>query len=130
MNGTLQRPADRYGAPKISKRTARILIALVAAAFLAVVALVGYWVASPPIRADLVGYDHVADDVIAVQYSLTMDPGTEATCRIQALNEGRAQVGFVETTIPAQSERQTVHSVEISTQGAAVSAEIVGCDPV
>ncbi|MGP5088916.1 DUF4307 domain-containing protein [Brachybacterium tyrofermentans] len=129
MNGTLQRPADRYGAPTISKRTSRILVALVAAAFLAVVALVGYWVASPPIRADMVGYDHVAEDVIAVQYSLTMDPGTEATCRIQALNEGRAQVGFVETTIPAQSERQTVHSVEISTQGKAVSAEIVACEP-
>lgn len=129
MNGTLQRPADRYGAPKISKRISRILVALVAAVFLAVVALVGYWAASPPIRADMVGYDHVADDVIAVQYSLTMDPGTEATCRIQALNEGRAQVGFVETTIPAQTERQTVHSVEISTQGEAVSAEIVACEP-
>jgi hypothetical protein len=56
-----------------------------------------------------------------------MDPGTEATCRIQAMNEGRAQVGFVETAIPAQTERRTAHHVEISTQGEAVSAEIVGC---
>ena len=34
---------------------------------------------------------------------------------------------FVETTIPAQTERRTAHHVEISTQGEAVSAEVVGC---
>ncbi|MGO1391324.1 MULTISPECIES: DUF4307 domain-containing protein [Brachybacterium] len=129
MNGTQQRSAERYGAPRISKRTARVLIAVAAAVFVAVVALVGYWSVSAPIRAEMVGYDHVADDVIAVDYQLTMKPGTEATCRIQALNSGRAQVGFVETHVPAQSSRHSVQRVEISTQGAAVSAEVLGCDP-
>ncbi|GAA1297451.1 DUF4307 domain-containing protein [Brachybacterium alimentarium] len=129
MNGTQQRSAERYGAPRISKRTARVLIAVAAAVFVAVVALVGYWSVSAPIRAEMVGYDHVADDVIAVDYQLTMKPGTEATCRIQALNSGRAQVGFVETHVPAQSSRHSVQRVEISTQGTAVSAEVLGCDP-
>ncbi|APX32669.1 hypothetical protein BH708_08015 [Brachybacterium sp. P6-10-X1] len=130
MNGTVQRPADRYGAPLLSKRAARVLVALAAIALLAVVALVGYWTTtSSPIRSQMVGYDHLADDVIAVDYTVTMDPGTGATCRIQAMNEGRAQVGFVETTIPPQTDRRTAHHVEISTQGEAVSAEVLGCDP-
>ncbi|GAA1488985.1 DUF4307 domain-containing protein [Brachybacterium sacelli] len=129
MNGTVQRPADRYGAPLLSKRATRVLIGLAAAVFLAVVGVVGYWVASPPIRSDMVGYDHLAENVIAVDYTITMDPGTEAVCRIQAMNEGRAQVGFVETTIPPQSSRRTAHHVEISTQGEAVSAEVLGCEP-
>ena len=129
MNGTVQRPADRYGAPLLSKRVSRVLIALAAIAFVAVVALVGYWSTSAPIRSEMVGYDHVADDVLAVDYTVTMDPGTGATCRLQAMNEGRAQVGFVETTIPPQTERRTAHHVEISLQGEAVTAEVLGCDP-
>ncbi|MDN5686056.1 MAG: DUF4307 domain-containing protein [Brachybacterium sp.] len=129
MNGTVQRPADRYGAPLLSKRATRVLVGLVAIVFLAVVVLVGYWTTSPPIRSQMVGYDHVADDVIAVDYTVTMDPGTGATCRLQAMNEGRAQVGFVEETIPPQTERRTAHHVEISTQGEAVSAEVLGCEP-
>lgn len=130
MNGTQQRSADRYGAPLVSKRTSRVLIALAAAAFLAGVLVVGYWSASSPVRADMIGYDHVADDVIAVDYQITMNPGDEALCRIQALNKSRAQVGFVETRIPAQATRQSAHHVEISTQGSAVSAEVVGCEIV
>ena len=51
-----------------------------------------------------------------------------ATCRIQAMTAGRAQVGFVEVPIPAQSERRTAHTVTISTQGDAVSAAILGCE--
>jgi len=129
MNGTAQRPVNRYGAPLLSKRAARVLIALVAIVFLAVVALVGYWATSSPIRSQMVGYDHLADDVIAVDFTVTMEPGTGATCRLQAMNKGRAQVGFVETTIPPQSERRTAHRVEISTQGEAVSAEVLGCEP-
>ena len=81
MNGTVQRPADRYGAPLLSKRATRVLIGLVAIVFLAVVVLVGYWSTSAPIRSQMVGYDHVADNVIAVDYTVTMDPGTGATCR-------------------------------------------------
>ncbi|GAA1483453.1 DUF4307 domain-containing protein [Brachybacterium fresconis] len=129
MNGTVQRPADRYGAPLLSKRATRVLIGLVAIVFLAVVVLVGYWSTSAPIRSQMVGYDHVADNVIAVDYTVTMDPGTGATCRLQAMNKGRAQVGFVETTIAPQTERRTAHRVEISTQGEAVSAEVLGCEP-
>ncbi|ATG51344.1 hypothetical protein CFK38_07235 [Brachybacterium vulturis] len=127
MNDATDRHADRYGGPLVSRRTARVLLALGAAAFLAVVVYVGLQVSQNPVRSELLAYDHLADDVIAVDFQVTMDPGTAATCTIQALNKGRAQVGFVETEIPAQETRRSAHHVEISTQGDAVSAEIIDC---
>ena len=119
--------AQRYGGPIVSPRTAKILVGVAAAVFLAAVVVIGVMISRTNVRYEVVAYEHLADDLIEVDYVVTMPPGTEATCRIQALNEGRAQVGFVETTVPAQSERRTAHHVEISTQGQAVSAEIVGC---
>ncbi len=117
----------RYGAPLVSPRTAMVLVGIAAAVFVAIVIVVGLLVSREEIRYEVLAYDHLAPDRIGVDFSVTMEPGSEATCRIQAMNEGRAQVGFVETTIPAQTERRTAHHVEISTQGEAVSAEVVGC---
>lgn len=127
METTQDRQAQRYGGPLIPARTAKILMIVLAVVFTATVIVVGAWLSRTDIRYDVVSYEHLAADRIGVEFVVTMDPGTEATCRIQAMNEGRAQVGFVETTIPAQDARQSVHHVEISTQGEAVSAEVVSC---
>ncbi|MDN5822412.1 MAG: DUF4307 domain-containing protein [Brachybacterium sp.] len=127
MTDASDRRADRYGKPLVGRRTARVLLVLAAAAFLAVVFYVGIQASSTPVRPEVLAYDHVADDVIAVDYQVTMDPGTEATCTIQALNKGRAQVGFVEASIPAQDTFIFTEHVEIYTQGKAVSAEIINC---
>lgn len=127
MNEFRDRQAERYGAPLVSRRTARLLTALAAVVFLAVVLMVALPNSDSSVHSEVYSYDHLDDDVIAVEYVVTMEPGTEASCRIQALNKGRAQVGFVETTIPAQQEKRTAHQVEISTQGEAVSAEIISC---
>lgn len=129
MDDARDRLAQRYGGPLVGRRTSRVLIALAAAVFLAVVILVGVQVSGSPVRYEVTAYEHLGEDVIAVDYQVTMDPGTEASCRIQALNEGRAQVGFVETVVPAQESRISAHHVEIATQGEAVSAEIVDCSP-
>lgn len=127
MNDVRERHTDRYGKPLVGRRTARTLLAITAAVFAAVVLYVGIQAASTPVRSEMLAYEHLAEDSIAVDFIVTMDPGTEASCQIQALNKGRAQVGFVEKVIPAQEERRTAHHVEISTQGDAVSAEVVSC---
>ena len=129
MTGSDGRHAQRYGGPLVGRRTSRVLIALAAAVFLGIVGYVGVQAASTPVRHEVLAYQHLADDVIAVDFQVTMDPGTEAVCRVQALNKGRAQVGFLETTIPAQETRRSTHHVEIATQGEAVSAEIIDCSP-
>ena len=130
MDETQQHLADRYGRPRVTRRTARVLTAVAAVVFVVVVVIVGLGVASPGIRTEMLAYDHLAEDVIAVDFVVTMDPGTEASCQVQALNEGRAQVGFVEVTVPAQPEQRSTHHVEIATQGDAVSAEVLGCTPL
>lgn len=127
MNDVKDRHTARYGGPLVGRRTSRVLLALAAAVFLAVVGYVGIQSASTPVRSEVTSYEHLGKDVIAVDFTVTMDPGTAATCRIQALNKGRAQVGFLEAEIPAQDGRRSAHHVEISTQGEAVSAEIVSC---
>ena len=127
MNAASDRRADRYGGPLVGRRTSRALIGLAAAVFLAVVIFVGIQAGSTPVRSEVLAYKHLGPDAIAVDFRVTMKPGREATCTIQALNAGRAQVGFVEEEIPAQETRMSDHHVEISTQGEAVSAEIVRC---
>ena len=129
MNELRDRQAERYGAPLVSRRTARLLTALAAVVFLAVVLMVALPSSDSSVHSEVYSYDHLDDDVIAVEYVVTMEPGTEASCQIQAMNSGLAQVGFVEVDIPAQESRLSAHHVEISTQGEAVSAEIIDCSP-
>ncbi len=127
MSTAQQTRQDRYGGPLVSARTARILIVIGAILMVALVAMVGIRYADQPVRTKVVAYEHLAPDRIAVSFQVTMRPGTEATCTVQAMNEGAAQVGFVEVPISAQSESQTTHRVEIATQGKAVSAEVLHC---
>lgn len=129
MSAAPHRPAERYGGPIVSRRTGRILVVLVALVFLATVVLIGIRFADQPVKAEMLSYEHVAEDRIAVSFTVTMSPGTEAECAVQAMNEGRAQVGFVEVEVPAQDQRRSTHRVEIATQGDAVSAEVLGCEP-
>ncbi|PZO56597.1 MAG: DUF4307 domain-containing protein [Brachybacterium faecium] len=129
MSAAPHRPAERYGGPIVSRRTGRILVVLVAIGFLATVVLIGIRFADQPVKAEMLSYEHVAEDRIAVSFTVTMSPGTEAECAVQAMNEGRAQVGFVEVEVPAQDQRRSTHRVEIATQGDAVSAEVLGCEP-
>ncbi|MBM7501560.1 DUF4307 domain-containing protein [Brachybacterium muris] len=129
MSAAPHRPAERYGGPIVSRRTGRILVVLVAIVFLATVVLIGIRFADQPVKAEMLSYEHVAEDRIAVSFTVTMSPGTEAECAVQAMNEGRAQVGFVEVEVPAQDQRRSAHRVEIATQGDAVSAEVLGCEP-
>ena len=128
MSTSTDRRADRYGKPIVSSRAAKIIGALAGIVFLAVVAFVGLQYAEQPISTEIRTYEHLAPDRIAVEFTVSMDPGTEASCAVQAMNDARAQIGFLEAHIPAQSERHTVHRVEIATQGDAVSAEVLGCE--
>lgn len=130
MSTAPRRPAERYGDPIVSPRTGRILVILTAIVFLATVVLIGIRFADQPVKAELLSYEHLDENRMAVRFGVTMRPGTEATCAVQAMNEGRAQVGFVDVTVPAQEQRRSVHQVEIATQGDAVSAEVLGCEPL
>lgn len=123
------RNSARYGPPVLRARTARLVRILVVVAFLAVVSFVGWrFAAGEPVKGDLVSYSHAAPDQVDVTFRVNMTPGTAATCSLQAMNDSRAQVGFLEVDIPPQTERRSMHSATISTQGEAASAEVVSCE--
>ncbi|MFC0673041.1 DUF4307 domain-containing protein [Brachybacterium hainanense] len=127
MNDVPEHLRSRYGGPLIAPRTARILLIIGGAVFAAVVVAVGLRFADQPVRVETTSYSHVDDGHISVQFLVTKAPDTAVTCTVQALNEGRAQVGFVEVEIPASPDRQVSHTVTIATQGPAVSGEALGC---
>jgi hypothetical protein len=104
-----------------------VLIGVIAAVAAVVLVLVSIQFARGGVSTRTVAYEHVDDQHISLTFSLTMPPGTQATCTAQALNAGRAQVGFVSVDIPVQTQRQSVHTAEIATQGEAVSAEVIEC---
>lgn len=119
----------RYGGPLISRRATHVLLGIGAAVAIAVLAMVGLRYTVDPIRAETVAYDHLDAQRIAISFQLTAPPGTAVRCGLEALNEGRAQVGFLEVDVPAQSERQSIHRVEVATQGDAVSGQVLECAP-
>jgi hypothetical protein len=121
--------SERYGRTKgPSPRTKRVLLVLLAVLFLAGVTGVGLGVVQEQsTSADAVRYDHLDDRHISLTFVVTSPPGKPVTCETQALNEGRAQVGFVSVDLPASDSRQTQHKVDIATQGEAVSAEVISC---
>lgn len=127
MNDVPEHLRARYGGPLVPPRTARILLAAAIAVFAAVVLFLGLRFADQPVRVETVAYDHVDSSHVRVTFQVTKDPGARATCTVQAMNEGRAQVGFTEVEVPASAQRQTTHTVEVATQGDAVTAEVVGC---
>lgn len=122
-----RRPDDRYGRPP--SRRSRLLVGVIAGVvLLAGVIFVGVRFADQPVRADTISYRHLDDAHISLTFQVTARPGTEVSCSVQALDRTRGQVGFTQVRLPAQSAEQTVHSVDIATQGTAVSAQVTGCD--
>lgn len=122
---------DRYGVSNSPsrRRWARLAIAAVATVFLAVVLWVAWvFVTGDPVKANTLGYHHVSDTEVRVDFSVTMTPGTEARCGVEALNENRGQVGFTVAHIGPQTEYITTHSIVVTTQQDAVAGAVKTCE--
>lgn len=83
--------------------------------------------ADQPVRSDTISYAHRDAGRISLTFRVTARPGTAVTCGVQALDARRGQVGFTEVAVPASDQAQSLRTVEIATQGAAVSAQVVDC---
>ncbi|WP_265523506.1 DUF4307 domain-containing protein [Oerskovia flava] len=123
-------PADRYGgAPGRGGRRA-LLIA--GTAFVALGVGFAAWfatnLASDPVRAaDVIGFDVVDSETITVTFSVTMTPGTTATCTLDALAPSYAQVGTREVVIGPVEESLTTYTVSIATSELATTGVLEGC---
>jgi hypothetical protein len=121
----------RSGRTRIRRRT----IAIIAGAGVAVV-LVAWllWAGLLSPEGDLEATDvghSISDDgrYVDIRYQLTIAPGTEARCALQAMNEGFTTVGWKTVTVPASVERVRVLHERVYTTELAVTGLIYRCWP-
>lgn len=122
---------ERYGRTRATGRRARVLALAVAAAF--AVVLVG-WVVWAALDGDAskiefrdVGHEIVDDSLVTVTWQVTVEPGSEVSCAIEALNEGFSVVGWKIVQLPVGTERTRVFTEELRTTELAVSGLIYRC---
>lgn len=111
---------DRYGRTPRDGRRVRTISIVSAIAFVAVFAAWVVWGGLSGTNASLevreLGYLDVTESSVAVQWEVTVEPGTEVTCALQALNGSFGIVGWriVELGASEQRTRQFTESLRTS----------------
>jgi hypothetical protein len=73
------------------------------------------------------GYEIVGDSMVEVQFALTVEPGEEAACAVEALNATFGIVGWKVVDIPPSEQRTRTFTEEVRTTELAVSGLIYRC---
>lgn len=121
---------QRYGRTPSHRRKIRAIYIVAA---IAAVAIVGAWVlwvglgSASELEADDRGYSVKGDSQVTVSWQLTLDPGTTASCALQAQNEGFGIVGWKVVELPASAERSRVFTQTLRTSERAVTGLIYRC---
>jgi len=123
---TQQRLDNRYGrSPRVERRTRRIMV--VVAAFFAVVFTA--WViwgglsgTNAEIETRNLGYANITSTTIDARWEVSVTPGTEVTCAIQALNESFGIVGWRIIELPVSTDRTRVFTETLRTAELAVTS--------
>lgn len=121
--------AERYGrsSSAFARRLGRAGIGVVALVALGVTVWVALVFADQPVRWDDVGYRVDSAASVEITFDVTMQPGSTAQCRLQALSSNFAQVGVLDVVV-GPSDRLTSRYVEtIPTAEEAVTAIVDTC---
>lgn len=130
MTSTQQRTPqtldERYGRTPDSERRTRtaMIIAgvLFAIVFTAWVVWGGLSGTNATIETRELGYSNATETAIDVRWEVSVTPGTEVSCAIQALNESFGIVGWRIVDLPASNDRTRVLVETIRTAEPAVTA--------
>ena len=99
---------SRYGRTPARRLTQRILLivgsALGAMLVVAWAAWTGLLAAGPNLDQETIAYEVVSDEMVTVQFSISVDPGHEVICALAAQSERHAVVGWRVLTIPASQD--------------------------
>ena len=118
-----RRPAERYGdRPAVPRRTAVLVVGVVAALFVAWVVWAGLGAADRDVRWQDVGFDVVDASEVEVTFDVIKAADTSARCTVTALNAGYATVGISTVDVgPAENEvvrtTTTVRTSELAVTG-------------
>lgn len=123
--------AARYGRTPGSRRRAKALAIAAAAAIVVVFGAWALW-AGPGqddhgLDNDVVGYQVLSEHSTVVHSTISVDPGTRASCAVQALDKSYAIVGWKVITLPVSDERTRSVSTEVATTTRAVTGLIHSC---
>jgi hypothetical protein len=117
--------AARYG----EGRTSRVLltvVAVVVGAFLAVVGVITWRLATPGVQSTLLRFVVVDDTRVDVTFEVRRDSVSTTTCVLRAQSESHADVGYATVTIsPGREYVQATYP--LATSSRATTAEVLGC---
>ena len=121
--------AERYGTTTSPRATWawRIGIGIGAVVGLGVAIWVALVFAIQPVRWETIGYQVHDASHTDVTFDVIMDPGTTATCRVQALSANYAQVGVSDVAVGPSDFRVTRYVESIPTAEEAVTALVDTC---
>lgn len=122
-------PAGRYGpAPTAGRR--RLAVAGIVATALVGIGItiwIGLGQASTPVRYDDFGFKVVSSEQIDVTFQVSMEPGTQAECTIDALSENYAQVGTVDVVVGPNDQLEGRYTVSVATSELATTGIVESC---
>ena len=121
----------RYGRTRSWSRRERAIGIAVGLAVLVTATLWVWWVGTDPSRTSLqsrdIGFSIVEDSTVEVTFEVTVEPGTEVTCALEALNSAYTIVGWLEVELPVAEERTTAHRAEVRTAEPATTGLVSEC---
>jgi hypothetical protein len=122
---------NRYGkSPRQRSQNTR-LAALGGAGF-AVVLIAWLWwagLAQPTAQFETrdLGWERVDEQSVSVKWEVSVAPGTEMSCAVQALNAQYGIVGWVIVDLPASEQRTRVFNQVVRTSETAVTGLLYRC---
>lgn len=121
--------SDRYGrAPKASRGPVFALIAFVVVGtlFLAWTTIAN---AQGAVEWKDVGFEVTSSEEVEVTFDVIMKPGMTATCNVEALNTGYAQVGARTVEVGPNDTQTTRYTATVVTSEEATTGLVNVCDP-
>ena len=104
-----------------------LLAALAVVVAVAGVSWYGWRATAGQVRPAVTGYRVESDALVRVGYDLVRPEGVAVTCRVSALDGGKARVGTVEDAVPADGPSIVHRVVEVRTSTRAVTGVVESC---
>lgn len=121
----------RYGRTRSATKRTRLIVVVSALAFAVVFGAWLLWagILAPPaqLQAEDTAHRVIDDSSVDVTWQLTVEPGTETRCAVQALNSTFAIVGWKVVDVPASTARTRDLTERVLTTETAVTGLIYRC---
>jgi hypothetical protein len=128
MPPTPRRPPGRYDERRPLPRRVTVALATAGGLLLLLLVVVAFQRFGPSqVQGRTLSYRVVDDRSVEVRFEVRTDPGTTATCLLQALGRDMSEVGSEEVRVGPSVEDRVVLTRTVTTSSRAVTARVVTC---